>query len=104
MNVTTLFETAKYFQAKGRNDIYFEVLKECVGVDRNFSAAFIELSNVNRLSGNVIAEKESLISFLNCAQTAFTLDLIPQVKGRIQEIDRILTGQQPQPAQPQVVK
>lgn len=105
MNATTLFEVGKYFQSNGRDDIFYDMIKECINIDKTFAPSFIEVSNINRGKGNFVSEKVALIGFLNCPVNAFTLDLIPQVKARVQEIDRILSGQQPiQPQQPQVVK
>ncbi len=87
MSTIDLFAYGNKFRQEGNLGMALQVWSDLSNQDPSFAAVHINLADIHRQQGNIHMEKEELLKFLNCPQTGITIDLIPTVKNRLQELD-----------------
>ena len=93
MTVVDLFNLGNKYQNEGNIQLAMNMWQECVKMDQNFSPAYINMFNNHRSSNNLKAAKECLDKFSNCPLTMNTLELVPQVKKELADIEKQLNPQ-----------
>ena len=97
MNVQDLFNVGNDFFNQGRIETAMDIWNAVITRDPNFGPVYLNQHNVFRSQGNLVRAREALLRFLNCPVTGMTVDAIPAIKVQLQELEKQLTPQLPQP-------
>lgn len=99
MNRVDLFAYGDKCHREGNTPMAVNIWNDLLKQDPHlgvFAAVHLNLADIHKKAGNAMGERGELIAFLNSVQTGITLDLLPNAKARLQEIDAKLAPQ-PQP-------
>lgn len=100
MTLVDLFALGDKYNREGETQMAVKLWGDVVKNDPHvgiYAAAHINLADSHKKAGNLVGERNELVAFLNSAQSAVTLRLVPQVEGRVAEIETKLKPK-PNPA------
>lgn len=95
MQAIEIFSLANQYHLEGNYVMAIDLWNKSLQ-DPTFSLSYLNLANEYLRSGNAQKALECYVNFKRRPLTGETIDMLPMVNGKIQEIQKQLT---PQPAQ-----
>ena len=93
MNVQELFNLGNEFYSEGRIETAMEIWNKVRAIKGDFAPVYLQQHNVYSSQGNLVKARECIVAFLNCPVSGFSLDAIPSMKARLQDLDKQLNPQ-----------
>ena len=101
MTTYDLFAYGNNLRQQGNIQMALQVWQDVARQDPIFAPVHINLAHIYRSQNNTNAEREELMKFMNSPQTGVTMDLIPNVKARLMEMNAPPKPQAPKPPEPE---
>ena len=90
MNISELFQLGNKFMTDGNMGMAVQMWQELLKQVPEYGPAHLNMAHFFRQQNNVPAEKNELNIFMDCPLTARTLEMVPNVKTRLAEIEKAL--------------